>query len=47
MNDKAQVIDWLKEIIDDPENWYRWYSDSEVKGLAEDVLKLLSNSNNR
>ena len=47
MNDKAQVIDWLKAIIDDPENWHQWYSDSEVKGLADDALNLLSNSNNR
>ncbi|MBP5461882.1 MAG: hypothetical protein J6Y20_07145 [Lachnospiraceae bacterium] len=38
----AQVVDWLKEIIADPENWHRWYSDSEAKLLAEYTLELLT-----
>ena len=33
--DKDNVLDWIDAIIDDPENWHRWYSDAEVKLLAE------------
>ena len=40
--EKGNVIDWLNEIINDPENWHRFYSDSEVKTLAEDALKLIN-----
>ena len=35
------VIDWLQEIIDNPENWRMFYSDNEVKTLAENALKLI------
>ena len=38
---KWEVIDWLKSIIDDPENWHRWYSDSEVKLLAEQAKQMI------
>ena len=41
-NDKVHVINWLKEIMADPENWHQWYSDSEVKLLAECALELLT-----
>jgi hypothetical protein len=35
------IIDWLQEIIDNPEGWREFYSDSEVKYLAEKTMKLL------
>lgn len=39
--DTADVIDWLNEIISNPEEWKMFYSDSEVKNLAECALKLI------
>ena len=39
--DEALVIDWLNEIIDNPEEWQRFYSDSEVKLLAEKAKDLI------
>ena len=41
-DEKFLVIDWLREIIEDPEGWKEWYSDSEVKTLAENALKMLT-----
>ena len=35
------VIDWLQEIIGNHENWKEFYSDSEVKTLAENALKII------
>ena len=45
MNEKQKglVIDWLQEIIDNPEEWKEFYSDSEVKLLAEYAKELISN----
>ena len=40
--DKGLVIDWLNEIIDNPEEWKQFYSDSEVKLLAEKAKELMS-----
>lgn len=37
---KGNVTDWLNEIIDDPEEWHRFYSDAEVKTLAEQAKEL-------
>ena len=42
--DKGNVLDWLNEIISDPENWHRWYSDSEVKLLAEYAKRMIEES---
>lgn len=39
--DKGNVLDWLDDIIDDPKNWKQWYSDSEVKVLAEQAKEML------
>ena len=39
--DRGLVIDWLEEIVSDPEGWQRFYSSSEQKLLAEDALALL------
>ena len=38
---KANVLDWLNEIIDNPEEWHRFYSDAEVKTLAEQAKELI------
>ena len=40
--DTADVIDWLNEIIDNPEEWQQFYSDSEVKLLAEKAKELIA-----
>lgn len=40
-NEKGQVVDWLNEIISNPDGWKQWYSESEVKSLAEIALKLI------
>lgn len=40
--DKGLVMIWLSEIIDDPENYKMFYSDSEQKLLAEHALELIS-----
>ena len=39
--DKVDVIEWLKEIIREPEKWRALYSPSETKLLAESTLELL------
>ncbi len=36
------VIDWLQEIMDSPEDWKMYYSDSEVKTLAEQTMEFLN-----
>ncbi len=38
------VLDWLQEIIDNPEDWKMYYSDSEVKTLAEWALEIIRRS---
>ena len=43
--DKGNVIDWLNEIISDPENWHRFYSDAEVKSLAEQAKMIAEGYN--
>ena len=40
--DTADVIDWMNEIIDNPEEWQQFYSDSEVKLLAEKAKELIA-----
>ena len=40
--DTADVIDWLNEIIDNPEEWQQFYSDSEIKILAEKAKELIA-----
>ena len=40
--DKGNVLDWLKEIVENPENWHQWYSDSEVKLLAEQAIEIIT-----
>lgn len=39
--DKANAIDWLNEIITNPNEWRMFYSDSETKTCAEAVLTML------
>lgn len=39
--EKGLVIDWLKEIADNPEEWQQYYSSSETKLLAEKAIELL------
>lgn len=41
--EKELVLDWLNEIIDNPEEWREFYSDSEVKLLAEKAKELILN----
>ena len=41
-NEKGLVMDWLQEIIDNPEGWREFYSDSEVKYLAEKTIELIT-----
>ena len=41
-HDKGNVLDWLNEIIDNPEEWQQFYSDSEVKLLAEKAKGLIA-----
>ena len=43
-DNKVQVIEWLSMIIDDPEGWYQFYSDSEIKTLAEYAMKLIGSA---
>ena len=45
--DRGLVIDWLEEIVSDPEGWQRFYSSSEQKLLAEDALALLKEQEDR
>lgn len=43
MNDENKhVIDWLNDIKDNPESWHMFYSESEVKWLAEKALEMLN-----
>ena len=44
--EKGNVIDWLNEIITNPE-WQMFYSDSEIKTLAKNALRMLSCENCR
>ena len=37
----GMVLDWLHEIIDNPNGWKEFYSDSEVKYLAEKIIELI------
>ena len=46
-NDRGLVIDWLEEIVSDPEGWQRFYSSSEQKLLAEDALAMLEEQEDR
>ena len=39
--EKGLVLDWLQEIIDNPEEWKMFYSDSEVKLLAEKAREMI------
>ena len=39
--DRGNVLDWLQAIIDEPESWHKWYSESEVKTIAEQTIDLL------
>ena len=41
--EKGNVIDWLNEIITNPE-WQRFYSESETVLLAEQAKKLITGS---
>lgn len=40
--DISDILDWLQEVIDNPEEWKQFYSDSEVKLLAEKAKELIS-----
>ena len=40
--DASDIVDWLQEIIDNPEEWKQFYSDSEAKLLAEKAKELIS-----
>lgn len=40
ISDVGNVIDWLNEIISNPE-WQRFYSKSETRINAENALKLI------
>lgn len=39
--EKGNVIDWLTEIVENPEQWAIFYSEIEQKLLAENALALL------
>ena len=39
--ERGNVIDWLTEITENPEQWAIFYSESEQKLLAQDTLALL------
>ena len=39
--EKGLVLDWLQEIIDTPEEWKMFYSDSVVKLLAEKAKEMI------
>ena len=41
-DDEILVIEWLHDIVYDPENYRNCYSDSEQKGLAETALQMLA-----
>lgn len=38
---KAQIIEWLSIIIEDPDGWKQCYSASKIKSLAGKALELL------
>ena len=44
MNEFANVVDWLNDIISDPEGYKDWYSDSEQAWLAEKALEIIGRS---
>ena len=44
MNDFDNVVDWLNDIISDPEGYRKWYSDSEQALLAEKALEIIERS---
>ena len=39
-NDMENIFDWLREIVKNPEGWKEFYSDSEVKLMAEHALEI-------
>ena len=39
--EKGLVIDWLKEIADNPAEWEQYYSETETKLLAEKAIELI------
>ena len=39
--DKANALDWLNEIVTNPDGWRMFYSDSETKSCAEAAVELL------
>ena len=39
--DMKNALDWLNEIITNPNGWRMFYSDSETKTCAEATLELL------
>jgi len=41
-NEKGLVMDWLKEIIENPTEWRDFYSDSEVQLLAQKTMELIT-----
>ena len=44
MNDFDNVVDWLNDIISDPEGYKDCYSDSEQARLAEKALEIIGRS---
>lgn len=44
MNEFNNVVDWLNDIISDPEGYKTWYSDSEQARLAEKALEIIGRS---
>lgn len=44
MNDFDNIVDWLNDIIYDPEGYKAWYSDSEQAWLAEKALEIIGRS---
>lgn len=47
-NNKTQVLDWLNLIISDTENFqHPFYSEGEMRTLAEDALELLKEQDSR
>ena len=39
--DKANALDWLNDIVTNPDEWHMFYSDSETKICAETVISML------
>ena len=40
--DMSDILDWLQMIADHSDDWQQFYSDSEVKLLAEKAKELIS-----